>query len=149
MTSAHFNRHRAGIIWGWECFFCDADLFCVTCNPEMVGRKDIRPATLEHIVPLNKGGTYEAHNLSLSCMRCNNAKGTDPIPPLVYCMAGEIPLTDHEIRQELVHFRQVLKTIKPIDDVRAQAAEFELIIRHNISLGLYKVPHLDKDRLTR
>lgn len=33
--------------------------------------------TLEHLVPLILGGTYEVANLALSCFGCNNARGAD------------------------------------------------------------------------
>lgn len=31
--------------------------------------------TLEHIVPLNHGGTYDMCNLALACFDCNNERG--------------------------------------------------------------------------
>lgn len=31
---------------------------------------------IDHIVPMDKGGTSEEHNLQLLCRRCNRSKGT-------------------------------------------------------------------------
>ena len=41
---------------------------CIYCSGVMDKR------TVEHIVPLNKGGTSWAHNVALSCSRCNFSK---------------------------------------------------------------------------
>lgn len=32
-------------------------------------------ATLEHIIPLSRGGTYESWNLTLTCEKCNVKRG--------------------------------------------------------------------------
>jgi hypothetical protein len=32
------------------------------------------PFSIEHIIPLSKGGTYDLDNLALSCQGCNNRK---------------------------------------------------------------------------
>ena len=31
--------------------------------------------TVDHIVPVSRGGTHEGHNLQVLCRRCNSAKG--------------------------------------------------------------------------
>ena len=33
-------------------------------------------ATIDHIVPLSKGGTYDPDNLCWCCKKCNSAKGS-------------------------------------------------------------------------
>lgn len=47
-----------------ECHYCGAKL------------KDLSVSVLEHNIPLSKGGTSERSNLVLSCIRCDQAKGT-------------------------------------------------------------------------
>ena len=37
----------------------------------------IHQATLEHIVPLARGGLDNMNNLTLACRRCNNGRGSD------------------------------------------------------------------------
>lgn len=37
-------------------------------------------ATIDHIVPLRRGGTWAKPNLILACSRCNNYKGCVIIP---------------------------------------------------------------------
>ena len=44
---------------------------CFVCGRHV----EARVATLEHIVPLSKGGTDEMENLSISHHRCNQARG--------------------------------------------------------------------------
>ena len=33
--------------------------------------------TLEHIIPLSRGGTHDLSNLALACFACNNARASD------------------------------------------------------------------------
>lgn len=33
-------------------------------------------ATLEHIIPISKGGTYAYENLKVACRQCNHEKGS-------------------------------------------------------------------------
>jgi len=42
----------------------------VTTEGKLIGK-----ATLEHIIPKNKGGVDDLDNLSLACNSCNNMKG--------------------------------------------------------------------------
>lgn len=55
-----------------RCFYCDE------LTVQTVGQGDIPPnaATIDHIVPQSKGGTYEAGNIVLACRTCNQAKGS-------------------------------------------------------------------------
>lgn len=50
--------------WGRECAYC--------------GAKDV-PLEIEHIHPKSKGGSNSITNLTLSCHKCNTAKGTQDI----------------------------------------------------------------------
>lgn len=59
----------------------DGDLCCY-CGVEMdftkIGIRDPRPrkmATLEHILPVSRGGLHEWGNCALACWRCNTSKG--------------------------------------------------------------------------
>jgi HNH endonuclease len=42
------------------------------------------PFSVEHIIPLSKGGTYDLENLALACQGCNNRKynHTEAINPI-------------------------------------------------------------------
>lgn len=46
--------------------------------------------TLEHLMPLILGGTYDLRNLALSCFGCNNARGAD----LEWCHEDQGVLAD-------------------------------------------------------
>lgn len=54
--------------WGRECAYC--------------GTKDV-PLEVEHIHPKSKGGSNSITNLTLSCHKCNTAKGTQDIKDFV------------------------------------------------------------------
>ena len=44
---------------------------CCWCN----GHLTIESATIEHIIPLSRGGTNELRNLDMACIPCNTARG--------------------------------------------------------------------------
>lgn len=46
--------------------------YCAYCPKFLT----LEEATLDHIKPVAKGGAHALHNLTLACLRCNQAKGT-------------------------------------------------------------------------
>ena len=63
--AAKKNRERRARCWsaqGGRCFWCRA----------FVEREQ---ATLEHLVPLSRGGTNEPSNLAMACLTCNQKRG--------------------------------------------------------------------------
>lgn len=46
----------------WDCYLCGAEL-------------ELREVTVDHFIPLAKGGTHRMSNLRPCCFPCNNAKG--------------------------------------------------------------------------
>jgi 5-methylcytosine-specific restriction endonuclease McrA len=54
-------------LWIGKCIFCKTKL--------VVSPDGDTTATLEHIVPLNHGGTNDLENLALACDECNSEKG--------------------------------------------------------------------------
>lgn len=53
-----------------ECRWCGREIFART-------RASSSPlaASVEHLLPLARGGTYEPHNITLAHRQCNNARG--------------------------------------------------------------------------
>ena len=47
------------------------DKACCYCHKEL----ELSDATIEHKIPLSKGGNNKIENLSLACKECNQAKG--------------------------------------------------------------------------
>lgn len=47
---------------GGKCFYCEKEL-------------TIKTMTIDHYIPLSKGGLHEKANLRVSCLRCNLSKG--------------------------------------------------------------------------
>ena len=69
------RRRRVDVLkdqYGTRCFWChrqmiDAPIECAKdCSLHL---------TLEHVVPVCKGGTHELFNLVLACFQCNNCRG--------------------------------------------------------------------------
>lgn len=54
---------------GWRCYLCACDLMRGGDN------RHPRAATIDHVVPLSRGGTHTYANLRACCRACNNAKG--------------------------------------------------------------------------
>jgi 5-methylcytosine-specific restriction endonuclease McrA len=60
-----------------------------------------RMATVDHVVPLSRGGPSEAENLVIACYDCNQRK-SNMIPE----EAG-MPLTPHPIGRTMVAWREL------------------------------------------
>jgi 5-methylcytosine-specific restriction endonuclease McrA len=55
----------------------DCDMMCTYCSRDVVtgqfGGK--RLATIDHKIPLSRGGSWKRYNLTCACKRCNELKG--------------------------------------------------------------------------
>lgn len=60
-------RTRAGESQNWKCCWCGE-----YCNDTTV--------TLEHVVPISRGGKDAYENAALACARCNNKRGNADSP---------------------------------------------------------------------
>lgn len=68
------RSYRAELIArdGANCYICDCPL-----TPPMPPDKQIRTSmTVDHVVPISKGGTSTLDNLKLCCYGCNRSKGS-------------------------------------------------------------------------
>ncbi len=64
-------------MWNWTCFFCKNEL------PE----KD-RDKTIEHLVPLSRGGSHCWENVVPACRGCNSSKSNKTFTEFVYWNGG-------------------------------------------------------------
>jgi 5-methylcytosine-specific restriction endonuclease McrA len=62
-----------------KCFYC----------PKILVKSTV---TLDHVIPISKGGTHELSNLVLACYKCNNEKGNDII--IDYCNSKKVFIID-------------------------------------------------------
>lgn len=53
-----------------RCWYCESDVF--DCGPIGIPRR----ATMEHKIPISRGGRWLNHNTVLSCTECNYFKST-------------------------------------------------------------------------
>ena len=67
------NRVKVFEIYGWKCAKCKV----VTPKALMRSYDDPRAPTLDHIVPISKGGPHLYSNVQLLCRKCNYQKGND------------------------------------------------------------------------
>lgn len=54
---------------GWRCQLCRRLVLRSKAVPHL------RAATLDHIIPISRGGTHEPSNVQLACFKCNCSKG--------------------------------------------------------------------------
>lgn len=67
----HGNRVRRERIYAHLCGLYGGYVPCFVCRLPVAESE----ATLEHVIPLSKGGTNRRDNLSISHRRCNNGRG--------------------------------------------------------------------------
>lgn len=67
----HLYRRRGGARKRSKLFGNNEFLPCIFCGKKLT----FRTSTLEHIVPISKGGTNDKANLAVSCHRCNSNRG--------------------------------------------------------------------------
>lgn len=53
---------------GWRCYACGAD------TKDVADPFDPRSATVDHVVPLSRGGEHTMSNMRCCCLHCNSAK---------------------------------------------------------------------------
>ncbi len=58
---------------GTRCTWCCRPMVDLPIDPRLDCSLHM---TLEHVVPLSRGGTHEVWNLALACYQCNNARGS-------------------------------------------------------------------------
>jgi 5-methylcytosine-specific restriction endonuclease McrA len=78
------NSNRKKRIFGEKkfipCIFCGCSLVCVKseCRGAYSGMLIHSLATIEHIIPISRGGPNVMENLTLSCEMCNNNRQSTP-----------------------------------------------------------------------
>lgn len=91
------DRAAAVVIWGGRCAYCG----CVLVHP-----------TLDHIIPLSRGGDNHPENLAPACAGCNASKSSRLLaewcPDLVEC----VPRRAAHAARKLYGFSVTLRTIR-------------------------------------
>lgn len=70
------NEHMKRAIRGRRRRLLRLDPHCHYCGCELYWGN----STIDHVIPLAKGGRSRADNLVLACKACNNKKGAEPCP---------------------------------------------------------------------
>ena len=61
--------------YGWNCHWCGRETIY---NTDDYKKQPSNKATIEHLVPLSRGGENKYRNFRIACYRCNNARGSRP-----------------------------------------------------------------------
>ncbi len=62
------TKQRLFAEFGGRCAICE-------CAVRFTKKQAANQATIDHIIPLSRGGSGEYENLQLACFECNNLKG--------------------------------------------------------------------------
>lgn len=62
-----YLRTRCGEAQKWKCVYCHCDM--------VIGGNSKKSITLEHVVPISKGGENSYENCVAACKKCNNGRG--------------------------------------------------------------------------
>lgn len=73
------NRHKVFKSDNYKCQSCG-----VRCLKSKIGTNHRREPTLDHIIPISKGGPHSYNNVQTLCRKCNNKKSNK--------IAGQIPM---------------------------------------------------------
>lgn len=74
-----------------HCYYCGVELQKLS-DPVRRVNADNRK-TIDHLIPVSKGGTNEESNLVIACRKCNNLKGDMmPYEFEILLIAPQIPL---------------------------------------------------------
>ncbi len=98
------TEYQRGTLFGFkvrEYLLAKWDRRCAYCDASGVGPGSV-PLNIDHIHPRAKGGTNQVSNLTLACIRCNQAKGaqdviefvTDPVRLARITRQAKAPLRD-------------------------------------------------------
>jgi 5-methylcytosine-specific restriction endonuclease McrA len=60
-------RNRIASDHDWKCFYCDSPVHLIPDSPEYL-------ATIDHKIPLARGGEWKRYNLTCACRGCNEEK---------------------------------------------------------------------------
>lgn len=72
----HFLRKQKRIHGKWECHYCQTEIQEMQTRNKKYQKKGKRALTVDHVVPLDKGGLkLDTSNMVVCCSKCNNKKG--------------------------------------------------------------------------
>lgn len=79
------------------CYYCG-------CVLDVTKTVDVRVPTIEHKIPLSRGGTWTVKNLVAACYGCNHLKGSGVIPPAI--------AEDRALLRELFQSKEIKKYLQ-------------------------------------
>lgn len=65
------NHTEVFDFWGWVCHLCGEGI------SRHAGKDDWMKVTLDHVIPLSRGGTHTWDNVRPAHRKCNERKGND------------------------------------------------------------------------
>lgn len=86
--NAIIQRDRA------TCYLCGDILDTATTFPH------VKYITLDHVIPLARGGTHTTDNLHVACHSCNSRKGDNLLSELTWYRGDELPRASLEFSEE-------------------------------------------------
>lgn len=112
------SRNNQGMNWIRQdkrlAIYLRDGLACVYCAASV---EDGASLTLDHIHPVDKGGSNSTINLVTSCVRCNLAKGTRNVREFAKAVAAYL---NHDITPLAIHEHVLAQSRIPINVLAAR-----------------------------
>jgi 5-methylcytosine-specific restriction endonuclease McrA len=85
MTTRAHNLARAALLRQLmlDVIRRDKTTCCSICGIETTLRPGYRRRTLDHIIPVSRGGTDTVENLRICCLSCNSSRGNRDVARLL------------------------------------------------------------------
>jgi hypothetical protein len=90
-------------------FLIEKNPFCVFCNDS-----EIKNLVIDHIMPINIGGSNEFSNLTILCKKCNNKKWCYPINQFRIVTDSKKNKCEVDIKKKM-YYLECLLSNKPIN----------------------------------
>jgi len=91
--------------------------FCFYCGVKCAATHPRSPDyfTVDHIVPMTRGGSHEFHNLLPACRLCNSAKRDIPFEEFFVDHRWMAPQIDWEALPAAFDLKMVVRSLRPLN----------------------------------
>ena len=86
MPSMYRRRLKLGEAQNWRCCWCGT-----VCDPHAYNYPHM--ATIEHVIPIIRGGSNTVDNMAMACHRCNSVRGNDSARTTEQIIEETVPST--------------------------------------------------------
>lgn len=125
-----------------KCYHCGAALkWGPLARMSANYRKDPQWFTVDHLVPVSRGGKTEPGNIVASCLRCNSEKGKLLVSEWRGPLAGKVKRPKMIVGLSEIHSRRLMELAAWAGLSRAELIRRWIDVRHEAELAVRRVAH--------